>query len=297
MHPFPTARGIISRPYRGRAGCIYCALCGSYGCEMRREVRHPRERSSPLALATGNVELRPRCMARSVEVDARGPREERRLPRRRRASSRSSRRSIVVVSCTAVESARLLLNSTLRRASRRGWPTAAGWWGKNLMFSSLRRVARHLPHRPSGRRSWPWLDGPGALRAAQPPGLLRDAGRRATASARAGRSASCGRTPTPSSRRSGWPAGRQGRLRQGAQGALARVPRLARSSSSRSTASSSPPPGTYVTVEPTGEGQVRAAGGGDHHRPAPDGPRGHPLPRRARRGGAPGDGAGRRCGA
>ena len=34
VHPFPTPRAIVSRDYRGRSACVFCALCASYGCEM-----------------------------------------------------------------------------------------------------------------------------------------------------------------------------------------------------------------------------------------------------------------------
>jgi choline dehydrogenase-like flavoprotein len=33
-HSITTARGILSRDYKGRSGCAYCALCGNYGCEV-----------------------------------------------------------------------------------------------------------------------------------------------------------------------------------------------------------------------------------------------------------------------
>ena len=71
VHPYPTARAIISRPYRGRAGCVYCSLCGSYGCEAGAKSS-TQAALIPQALATGNVELRTRCMARSVEVSPDG---------------------------------------------------------------------------------------------------------------------------------------------------------------------------------------------------------------------------------
>jgi choline dehydrogenase-like flavoprotein len=124
-HSIPTARGIISDTYKGRNGCAYCALCGSYGCE--HDAKSGTNASLiPAAMATGKVEVRPRCMATEVTVDAQGrargvvyldPKGER----------REQQAKLVVVSCTSVESARLLLNST-SRASRAAWPTAAGWW-------------------------------------------------------------------------------------------------------------------------------------------------------------------------
>jgi choline dehydrogenase-like flavoprotein len=68
FHPIPTARGIISTEYKGRKSCVYCALCGSYGCE--NDAKSSTLASLiPQAVATGNVEVRPRCMAVEVTVD------------------------------------------------------------------------------------------------------------------------------------------------------------------------------------------------------------------------------------
>ena len=71
VHPYPTARAINSRPYRGRAGCIYCVFCGSFGCETGAKSS-ANAALIPLALDTRKVELRTRCMARSVEVTSDG---------------------------------------------------------------------------------------------------------------------------------------------------------------------------------------------------------------------------------
>lgn len=133
-HAIRTARGILSTSYRGRNPCVYCTLCGSYGCE------HGAKASTnvslvPPAIATGNVELRPRCMAKEITVDAKG-----------NAKSvvyidpdgvtQEQPAKIIVVSATAVESARLLLNSQSGRFPR-GLANDNGLVGKNLVFSSF----------------------------------------------------------------------------------------------------------------------------------------------------------------
>ena len=153
-HPLPTARGIISQAYRDRAACAYCALCGSYGCEVGAKSG-TNSSIIPSALATGNVELRPRSMARSIEVDAQGQaksvvyQDEKGIVREQPAK-------IVVVSCTSVESARLLLNSTSSKFPN-GLANNNGLVGKNLMFSSFGesratfRISKH-------KHRWPWLD-------------------------------------------------------------------------------------------------------------------------------------------
>ncbi len=133
-HALPTARGIASRPYRGRDACVYCAMCGSYGCE------HGAKSSTaasliPAALATGNVELRPKCMATEITVDAQGNAKSVVYLDADGATQEQPAR-IIVSSCTAVESARLLLNSKSSRFPN-GLANDNGLVGKNLLFSSF----------------------------------------------------------------------------------------------------------------------------------------------------------------
>ncbi|MCP3138985.1 GMC family oxidoreductase [Pyxidicoccus xibeiensis] len=155
-HSVPTARGIISKPYRGRAGCSYCALCGSYGCEMGAKSG-TNASLIPAALATGKVELRPGCMARTVEVDKQG-RAKSVIYLDANGVTQEQPAKVVVVSCTSVESARLLLNSTSSRFPR-GLANGSGLVGRNLTFSSFGesqatfRVSKHAEKRP-------WLKDP-----------------------------------------------------------------------------------------------------------------------------------------
>jgi choline dehydrogenase-like flavoprotein len=133
-HAVRTARGILSRPYRGRGACVYCTLCGSYGCE------HGAKASTnvslvPQAIATGHVELRPRCMAKEITVDAKGHARSVVYVDPDGVTQEQPAR-IVVVSATAVESARLLLNSQSGRFPR-GLANDNGLVGKNLVFSSF----------------------------------------------------------------------------------------------------------------------------------------------------------------
>jgi choline dehydrogenase-like flavoprotein len=155
-HPLPTARGIISEAYRGRAACAYCALCGSYGCEV--DAKSGTNSSIiPTAIATGNVEVRPRSMARSIEVDAQGrAKSVVYLDAKGEAQEQPAR--VIVVSCTAVESARLLLNSTSAKFPN-GLANSNGLVGRNLVFSSFgeSRATFRISRR---KESWPWLGDP-----------------------------------------------------------------------------------------------------------------------------------------
>lgn len=114
LHPYPTPRGILSRPYRGRGGCAYCPFCASYACEAEAKAAAdvtllrmaeasgatvwPGARAAALRSAAGRVE--------GVDViDAAGTR-------------RALRASLVVLAAGAMESARLALLSTTPSAPR-----------------------------------------------------------------------------------------------------------------------------------------------------------------------------------
>jgi choline dehydrogenase-like flavoprotein len=155
-HPLSTARGIISKPYRGRSACSYCALCGSYGCEVGAKSG-TNISLIPAALATGNVELRPKCMARSIEVDKEGKAKSVVYLDAKGVEQEQPAR-YVVVSCTSVESARLLLNSTSSRYAK-GLANGNGLVGRNLMFSSFGEA--HATFRLSKQKATrPWLAEP-----------------------------------------------------------------------------------------------------------------------------------------
>jgi choline dehydrogenase-like flavoprotein len=132
LHPFTTPRAILGAPYRGRAGCTYCHFCGSYGCEVDAK-------SSALvtwlrdAEATGHCEVRARAMAARIETDADG--RARRVVYLTPGGERVQPARVVVVACTAVESARLLLNSA-SAAHPHGLANESGLVGRHLTFST-----------------------------------------------------------------------------------------------------------------------------------------------------------------
>ena len=135
LHAFPTPRGILSRPYQGRRACSYCALCGSYGCEMGAKASTAAA-LLPEARKSG-CEVRAQCMATEIQVSQAG-----------RASGvayldakgvqQFQPAKCVVVACSAVESARLLLMSRSAKFSQ-GLANGSGQVGRNLVFSGLSR--------------------------------------------------------------------------------------------------------------------------------------------------------------
>jgi choline dehydrogenase-like flavoprotein len=131
LHPYPTPRGINSRPYQGRPACSYCTACASYGCRSGARGSVP-EALLARAAATGRCDLLQPVMVREVTLDGRG-----------RANGcafldsdgkeHEVRARAVCVCCSAIESARLLLLSTSARFPS-GLCNGNGLVGRNLQF-------------------------------------------------------------------------------------------------------------------------------------------------------------------
>ena len=112
LHPYHLPMLRNSVPYNGRGPCMRCRWCVGFACEV--DAKNGSQNTViPTALATGNCQLRTRCVASEILTDARG-----------RATGvawfdESGRRQeqpadIVIVSACAIESARLLLLSKSR---------------------------------------------------------------------------------------------------------------------------------------------------------------------------------------
>jgi choline dehydrogenase-like flavoprotein len=112
LHPFhiPMARNSV--PYNGRGPCMRCRWCCGFACEV--DAKNGSQNTViPVALQSGNCELRSGCMAKEILTDERG---------RARGVAyfdgdghlQEQLADLVVVSACAIESARLLLNSKSR---------------------------------------------------------------------------------------------------------------------------------------------------------------------------------------
>ncbi len=129
LHPFPIPMLRNSVPYGGRPACIHCRHCVGFACEVNAKCG-THNTVIPAALATGNCELRTRCVAARILLDDRGRAQgvEYFDPDDRRQRQTSD---IVVVAASATETARLLLLSRARL-----FPNGAGnrydWVGRNL---------------------------------------------------------------------------------------------------------------------------------------------------------------------
>jgi choline dehydrogenase-like flavoprotein len=112
LHPFHLPMLRNSVPYNGRGPCMRCRWCCGFACEV--DAKNGSQNTViPVALNTGNCELRTECMAKEIVTDDRGRAtgvayfdESGRL--------QEQPSDIVIISSAAIESARLLLNSRSR---------------------------------------------------------------------------------------------------------------------------------------------------------------------------------------
>lgn len=80
-HPYQSAAGILSQAYRPEAphdsrieerpGCVYCGHCNNYGCHMGAKVGSLNT-VIPVALKTGNVDLRTNTKVFRIDADGSG---------------------------------------------------------------------------------------------------------------------------------------------------------------------------------------------------------------------------------
>ena len=143
MHPFPIPRAIITQPQDGRSPCVYCPLCGSYGCEV--EAKSSTLASLiPAAERTGRCEVRAGAMVSRIEMTKSG-RARGVIYFDEKDVEREVRAKIVVIACSAIESARLLLLSA-SEAHPNGLGNEEGQVGKNLCFNTLGQLTGRLPY-------------------------------------------------------------------------------------------------------------------------------------------------------
>jgi len=112
LHPFhiPMARNSV--PYNGRGPCMRCRWCVGFACEV--DAKNGSQNTViPIALLTGNCEVRTECMVKEILTDERGrARGVAYFDERGHLQQQLS--DLVIVSGCATETARLLLNSRSR---------------------------------------------------------------------------------------------------------------------------------------------------------------------------------------
>ncbi len=133
LHPFPAPVAILSQPYQGRAACVNCGFCESFGCEMRAKSS-TLVSVIPVAEKTGRCEIRPNSYVRKIEADDNG-----------RATGAiyfdANRREVfqrakaVFVCANGAETPKLLLLSKSKRFPN-GLANSSGIVGKYLLWDN-----------------------------------------------------------------------------------------------------------------------------------------------------------------
>lgn len=129
LHPFPIPMLRNSVPYNGRGACILNRYCLGSACPVNAK-NGTQNTVIPIALRTGNCELRTGCVAAEIVTDERGKAKGvNYFDADKKGHYQSA--DIIILCASAMESARLLLNSKSRL-----FPDGAGnnndWVGRNL---------------------------------------------------------------------------------------------------------------------------------------------------------------------
>jgi choline dehydrogenase-like flavoprotein len=131
LHPFPAPLAVLSQPYRGRAACVHCGFCESFGCEIGAKSS-TLAALIPTAVKTGRCEIRPNSYVRKIEVG-----KDRRVIGATYFDGQGQevfqRAKAVVVSANGAETPRLLLMSK-SAAFPHGLANSNGNVGKYLML-------------------------------------------------------------------------------------------------------------------------------------------------------------------
>ncbi len=151
-HAWPAPMAIISRPYRGRAACIACGVCGGAGCEVQAKSS-TLVAMIPGAVATRRCEIRPNSYVRRIEMGPNGrvtgvtyfDKDRKEVFQRAKA---------VVLSANGVETPKLLLLS-VTGAFPNGLANSSGQVGRNLMSSGHGDASALFDHEIN---SWKGVD-------------------------------------------------------------------------------------------------------------------------------------------
>src|SRR5712691_10742977 len=150
----PARLSILTRPLNGRAACHYCGQCNR-GCKVNANFTATNVLIAP-ALATGKLTLLTNAMAREVLVDTGGRATGVAYIDKTTGTDRRVRAKVVVLAASALETARLLLNSTSSRFPN-GLANGSGTVGKYITDTTgtdvggfIPKMMDHVPHNHDG---------------------------------------------------------------------------------------------------------------------------------------------------
>jgi choline dehydrogenase-like flavoprotein len=138
---------ILSKPYRGRSGCVNCGFCFGFACEVGAKSGSLNA-MIPDAVKSGKCEIRSGSYVRKVELGANG-----RVTGVKYfdAAKREQfqRAKAVFVCANGAETPRLLFNSATA-GFEQGLANSSGWLGRNVMFNYNTAGAALFPQEING---------------------------------------------------------------------------------------------------------------------------------------------------
>jgi choline dehydrogenase-like flavoprotein len=150
----PSRLSILTRPLNGRPGCHYCGQC-SRGCAVNANFSSPGVLIAP-AKRTGKLTVLTGAMVREVTTDRTGAATGVSYIDKAAGRDEHVRARVVVLAASALESARILLNSRSALFPQ-GLANASGTVGKYLtdttgtdVWGYVPKLADHVPHNEDG---------------------------------------------------------------------------------------------------------------------------------------------------
>ncbi|MDO9475958.1 MAG: GMC family oxidoreductase [Pseudohongiella sp.] len=152
LNPYPAPVAILSTPHNGRPACIHCGFCNGFGCEANAKSSS-LVAMIPLALASGNCELRTGCTVSRVNTNDAGRVTE--VVYWDAAGEEQAQLAKAVVLCAnGAETPRLLLLSASAQHPD-GLANGSGMVGKNLMFNGYSAAIGLFEHPVNAYKSIP----------------------------------------------------------------------------------------------------------------------------------------------
>lgn len=152
LNPYPAPVAILSQPHNGRPGCIHCGFCNGFGCEVNAKSSSMAA-MMPIALASGNCELRTGCTVHRIDTDEAGKASEV-VYWDEDGLEHAQKARAVVLCANGAETPRLLLLSESAQHPD-GLANSSGYVGKNLMFNGYSSVAGMFEQPVNGHKSIP----------------------------------------------------------------------------------------------------------------------------------------------
>jgi len=152
LNPYPAPVAILSQAHNGRPGCIHCGFCNGFGCEVNAKSSS-LVAMMPLALDSGNCELRTHATVFRIETNEQGRATEV-LYYDAEGNEQSQRTRAVVLCANGAETPRLLLLSESSRFPD-GLANSSGFVGRNLMFNGYTSVMGLFDEPVNGYKSIP----------------------------------------------------------------------------------------------------------------------------------------------